>query len=96
MKRNGYQVLTAVGLREAGELLKQQTPHMIVMNCELPDGNGITACRVLREKKLPVRVLLTSNDREDEVYALDAGADDFVKKPYHVDVLLARMKRLQA
>lgn len=95
LERSGYQVWQAVGLEQAYEMMLKQMPRLIVMECELPDGSGITACRQIRLKKLPVQILLTSNDESDEVAALNAGADDFVKKPYRMEVLLARMNRLQ-
>ena len=95
LERNGYFVLPAVGLREGKQILRQKMPSLVVMNCELPDGSGIMACREVRQQQLPVKILLTSNELSDEVYALNAGADDFVKKPCHMDVLLARMRRLQ-
>lgn len=94
LRRSGYQTDLAVGTAEARQQLLQHTPQLIVMNCSLPDGDGICFCHQLRQDHLPARILLTSNDSADEVRAFEAGADDFVKKPYHVEVLLARLHRL--
>ena len=95
LRRSGYDTSCAVGMKEARQTALETPPQLIVMDCDLPDGSGMCACRRLRQEKLPVRILLTSNDAGDELNALNAGADDFVKKPYRMEVLLARMKRLQ-
>lgn len=96
LQRSGWQVQLAWGISEMQTVLQKSTPRLIIMDCELPDGSGIWACQALRKSCVPVKILLTSNDAEDELNALNAGADDFMKKPFRVEVLLARMKRLLA
>ena len=94
LRRGGYRTDLAVGLKEAREALQKCSQQMIVMDCSLPDGDALAVCRAIRQKQIPVKILLVSSDPADEVKAFEAGADDFVKKPYHVEVLLARMNRL--
>lgn len=69
---------------------------LIILDLGLPDGDGLTLCRELRERELPVRVLmLTARDTVvDKVAGLDAGADDYLAKPFDFDELSARVRAL--
>jgi DNA-binding response OmpR family regulator len=90
LERRGYSVRMAVGLAGAREWLDDMTPDGIILENELPDGSGLDYCRKLR-KKSGVPILFVSGNREDELPALKAGANDFLKKPCDYDVMIARL-----
>jgi two-component system KDP operon response regulator KdpE len=89
----GYEVDTA---SSAGEALTQaavQPPDAVILDLILPDGNGVDVCRELRTwTPVPIIVLSAVGEESDKVAALDAGADDYVTKPFSVEELLARLR----
>lgn len=77
------------GLIEAGT----RKPDLIILDLGLPDGDGLTYIRDLRHwSAIPVIVLSARTSEEDKIAALDAGADDFLTKPFGVGELLARVR----
>ena len=80
-------------LAEAGELLSRRSFDLLILDINLPDGSGLDLLRQLRGAgdRTPV-ILLTANDLElDEVTGLEAGADDYITKPFSLAVLRARV-----
>lgn len=94
----GYRVTEASSLRAAKRELERATFALVILDLMLPDGDGYTLCRELRSKKREERVLmLTARSLEDDVVqGFEAGADDYVLKPYRLRELLARVKALIA
>ena len=90
LERAGYSVRCAVGLAGAKEMFSDYQPDGIVLDNTLPDGKGLDYCRELREQS-DVPILFVSENREDEIPALQAGADDFMKKPVDFDIMKARI-----
>ena len=90
LERAGYSVSLAVGIAGAREWFDDFTPDGVILENELPDGSGLGLLRELREKS-GVPVLFMSGDREDELPALKAGANDFLKKPCDYGVMIARL-----
>ena len=88
-----YEVVTA-GTGQAGlDAARQDRPDLVVLDLGLPDLDGVEVIRRLRTwTKVPVIVLSGRADSHDKVDALDAGADDYVTKPFSVDELLARIR----
>ena len=89
----GYRIVTAgtgaVGLRAAAA----QHPAVVILDIDLPDLSGVEVLSVLRERlTAPVLVLSTRADTRDKVAALDAGADDYLIKPFDMEELLARLR----
>lgn len=82
--------------REALEQLGQIAYDAVVLDWMLPEGDGLSVCRALREKgsRVPVLMLTARDDVGEKVVALDAGADDYVTKPFHLAELLARVRSL--
>lgn len=77
------------GLIEAGT----RKPDLIILDLGLPDGNGLTYIQDLRQwSAIPIIVLSARNNEEDKVAALDAGADDYLSKPFGISELLARVR----
>ena len=93
LRREGYDVDTA---RTAGEALTAAAAHppdAVILDLILPDGRGTAVCRELREwSGAPILVLSAVEDEAEKVEALDAGADDYVTKPFSVEELLARLR----
>jgi two-component system KDP operon response regulator KdpE len=89
----GYQVEEATTKKEALDAVSVRPPDAIVLDLVLPDGNGIEVCTEIRRwSQVPIVVLSAVGDERQKVLALDAGADDYVTKPFGSEELLARMR----
>lgn len=89
----GYRLLEAERASEGMQLLTSHNPDLVLLDLGLPDGDGIDLTRTLREwSRVPVIVLSARGREDDKVAALDAGADDYLTKPFGVNELLARMR----
>ncbi|MEZ4361914.1 MAG: response regulator [Kofleriaceae bacterium] len=90
---HSYRVLEAETAAEAMRLLTSHNPELVLLDLGLPDGDGIELTKQLREwSRVPVIVLSARGREDDKVFALDAGADDYLTKPFGVNELLARMR----
>jgi two-component system KDP operon response regulator KdpE len=88
-----YDVVTASSGHGALRAVTDEHPDLIVLDLGLPDLDGVSVIRRLRSwSKIPIIVLSGRMDSTDKVAALDAGADDYVTKPFSVDELLARVR----
>jgi two-component system, OmpR family, KDP operon response regulator KdpE len=93
LRSNGYDVLSAMTGRAALESVDRDTPDLIVLDLGLPDLDGIDVCRQIRQtSSAPIIVLSARGAEGDKVAALDAGADDYVTKPFGAEELLARIR----
>jgi two-component system KDP operon response regulator KdpE len=89
----GYDVEVAATAEEALTAAAARPPEAVILDLVLPDGTGTDVCRELRTwTEAPVIVLSAVGDEREKVAALDAGADDYVTKPFSVDELLARLR----
>ena len=89
----GYRVMTAETGREGLILAAQHRPELLILDLGLPDMTGQELLRQLREwTQTPVVVLSVQDDEKGKVAALDAGADDYITKPFNTDELLARLR----
>ena len=89
----GYRVEEATTKREALDAVSVRPPDAIVLDLVLPDGDGIEVCTDIRRwSQVPIVVLSAVGDEHQKVRALDAGADDYVTKPFGSEELLARMR----
>jgi two-component system KDP operon response regulator KdpE len=89
----GYAVEEATTKREALDAVSVRPPDAIVLDLVLPDGDGIEVCTEIRRwSQVPIVVLSAVGDERQKVRALDAGADDYVTKPFGSEELLARMR----
>ena len=93
LKTDNRQIISCVDLRTAAEQLLCQMPDLILLDLNLPDGNGLTLLQQLRAQSAePPVILLTANDTdEDVVQGLELGADDYITKPFSLAVLRARV-----
>jgi two-component system, OmpR family, KDP operon response regulator KdpE len=89
----GYEVETAASKEEALAALSVRPPDAMVLDLVLPDGSGVQVCQEVRSwSRLPILVLSAVGDEREKVRALDAGADDYVTKPFGTEELLARLR----
>jgi two-component system KDP operon response regulator KdpE len=89
----GYEVLTAATAADALAEAAMRRPDAVILDLILPDGDGTEVCAELRTwSSVPVIVLSAVGEEREKVAALDAGADDYVTKPFSVDELLARLR----
>ena len=93
---NGFTVVTAVDGDEGLQAALDQQPHLIILDIGLPKRNGLSVARELRARAFTAPVLmLTARDTvTDKVQGFEAGADDYLAKPFDYDELLARVRAL--
>ena len=91
----GYQVDTAEDGETALTRMQAQHPDLVILDLMLPGMDGIEVCRRIRiAEKVPILILTARDSIKDRVVGLDAGADDYLVKPFELDELLARIRAL--
>ena len=89
----GYSVIEAKTGEEALEMLRAESPDLVLLDLNMPGIGGLETCRAIREtSEVPIIVLSVRNTERDKVQVLDAGADDYVTKPFGIQELLARIR----
>jgi two-component system KDP operon response regulator KdpE len=89
----GFEVQTATSISEASAMLQHALPDVLLLDLGLPDGDGEQLVRILRaQHNLPILIISARHQEEQKIRLLDAGADDFLVKPFSVPELLARMR----
>ncbi len=95
---NGYQVVAAADGLSALKIVQREPPDLIILDIALPKKNGLDLCREIRHAentaKLPIIMLTARGSEIDKEVGLDAGADDYVTKPFQRSELLARVRAL--
>lgn len=93
---NGYDVTACADGVEALAAFRTSRPDVLVLDVMMPGVDGLGVCRVLRAEgdRVPILMLTARVETADRVAGLDAGADDYVPKPYDVDEVLARLRAL--
>ena len=95
LTQNGYRVLTADNGDSACALAEKHSPHLIIMDVMMPRCNGILATiRIRQSSNVPILILSAKAEGSDRVLGLEAGADDYLIKPFYQQELLARVKAL--
>jgi two-component system response regulator MprA len=96
MHLEGYEVVTANDGAAALESVRAESPDIAVLDVSMPAVDGLTVCRVLRSEgnTLPILMLTARTEPSDRVAGLDAGADDYVTKPFDLGELFARLRAL--
>lgn len=95
LSQEGYSVDVATTVAQA-RLLSKKLHDLIVLDVMLPDGNGISFCKELRENAInsPILMLTAKGQTDDIIAGLEAGADDYLTKPFELKVLLSRIRAL--
>jgi two-component system KDP operon response regulator KdpE len=89
----GYTVIDAKTGEDALEMLRHDQPDLILLDLNMPGIGGLETCRAIREtSEVPIIILSVRNTEREKVQALDAGADDYVSKPFGIQELLARIR----
>ncbi len=96
LANGGYEVQQAGNTMDARQAMSRQTPDLILLDWMLPGQSGFEFARSLQRdasfKQIPIIMLTARGQEEDKVAALEAGADDYVAKPFSISELLARIK----
>ena len=93
LRARGYEVETAPDGERALEVAARRRPDVVILDLGLPGIDGVEVIRGLRAwTQIPIIVLSARDQEQDKVQALDAGADDYVSKPFGMDELLARLR----
>jgi len=96
LRLEGYEVDTVASGGEALEAVASNSPDALVLDLQLPDVDGLAVCRRIREAgdDIPILMLTARHGIDDRVQGLDAGADDYLVKPFALEELLARLRAL--
>jgi len=93
LRAEGYTVSAVEGGERAVQLFERYGARLVVLDINLPDMNGFAVCSRLRENAdTPILIVSARTDKEDKLSGLDLGADDYIEKPYDIDILLAKIK----
>lgn len=93
LREEGYAVTAAQSGERAVRLFEQYGAKLVVLDINLPDINGFAVCSKLREKTdTPILIVSARTDKSDKLNGLELGADDYIEKPYDIDILLAKIK----
>jgi two-component system KDP operon response regulator KdpE len=93
LSAQGYEIAEATTGTEAIQAVVQRTPDIIILDLGLPDISGLEVTQHLREwTKVPIIILSVQDREQDKIMALDAGADDYLTKPFSTGELLARIR----
>ena len=96
LRAEGYEVQTVGDGRAALEWLQNGRASLVVLDVMLPHVDGLTVCRTMRERgdNTPVLFLTARGDPQDRIYGLEAGGDDYLAKPFHLQELLLRVRAI--
>ena len=95
LEREGHQVAQAFDGDQALRLAMQTDPELVLLDWMLPGRDGLAVCREVRRTRLAPIIMLTARDEEsDRVLGLEAGADDYVVKPFSIQELIARVRAM--
>ena len=93
LSSNGYEVIEAKSGQEAIEMVVTERPDLILLDVNMPGMSGLEACNKIRMSfDGPIIMVTVRNTERDKIAALDAGADDYVVKPFAIGELLARIR----
>ncbi len=93
LQSEGYEVISAMNGEDALEMVSAQKPDLVLMDVMMPKLDGVTTCERIRQfSNVPVIMLTAKGEEQDRVKGLNAGADDYVVKPFSATELIARVK----
>ena len=94
MQQAGLWVCQSAGVHQAREVFQHRQPTLVILEAELPDGDGIEFCRWLQQQQVLILMLSARSTETDIVTGLRAGADDYLTKPFGMQEFLARVEAL--
>lgn len=91
----GYDVVEAPDGQAAIDLFEEQAPNLVILDINIPKRDGLDVCKTIRSvSAIPILMVTAKNGDEDEIVGLSMGADDYIKKPFNPNVLVARVTAL--
>ncbi len=95
LRKEGYDVVTAVDGAEALDVARREKPNLIILDLMLPKISGFEVCRILRKEMIvPILMLTAKAEETDKIVGLEIGADDYMTKPFSLRELLARVRAM--
>ena len=95
LRKEGYRALTADDAEHCLDIVRDESPDLIILDVMLPSASGFDVCRTLRKKTdIPIIMLTARAGETDRVVGLELGADDYVTKPFSMRELMARVKTI--
>lgn len=92
---NGYSITKSREFSDIPKLVKQESPHLILLDINLPQDDGFKICTEIRSfSNVPIIFITSRNTNIDEIMGITLGGDDFITKPYNTQILLARISSL--
>ncbi|WP_042273308.1 response regulator transcription factor [[Clostridium] dakarense] len=92
---NGYLIIKSREFNNISKLVKEQSPHLILLDINLPQDDGFKICTEIRSfSNVPIIFITSRNTNIDEIMGITLGGDDFITKPYNTQILLARISSL--
>jgi DNA-binding response OmpR family regulator len=92
LEKHRYTVYTAETIKEAENCMKKTEPDLVIMEVELPDGDGFAFCRKIYGTSFYIFFLTSKSGHEDMLRGLAVGGDDYIIKPAYTDELIARVR----
>ena len=93
LRAEGYTVSSVESGERGIDLFQRYGARLVVLDINLPDVNGFAVCSKLRENAdTPILIVSARTDKDDKLNGLDLGADDYIEKPYDIDILIAKIK----
>lgn len=94
LSHESYKTVSAKSKKDGWELFQKEQPDAVILDLNLPDGDGIELCHLIRTKSEVPVIMLTARDMEvDEIMGLKSGADDYITKPFSISVLKIRLEK---
>lgn len=95
LTRYGYRVMTAADFERIPETVRELQPHLIILDVQLPYQDGFHLCReIRRHSSVPILFLSGRTGEMEQVLGMESGGDDYVTKPFHLEVLLAKVRAM--
>jgi two-component system OmpR family response regulator len=95
LQQSGYRVYQSADVARAREVFQDAQPDLVILETDLPDGDGLDLCHWLQHRGRPMVLILSARSTEPDIVAgLQAGADDYLKKPFGMQEFLARVEAL--
>lgn len=96
LESSGYSVMWKNRGADGLHYAREHTPHLVILDVQLPDGSGFDVCRQIRQQGLnqPILMLTVRNEEVDKVLGLEMGADDYMTKPFSLRELLSRVRAM--
>ncbi len=95
LQNDGYEIITGSNGLEAVDLVRKEAPDLVVLDVMMPEMDGLTACREIRQfSDIPIILLTAKTEDMDKLMGFDQGADDYLTKPFNILELKARIRAL--